>query len=129
MMTNTLILPKSSWPTLANGLLKIRLQGESDLDKADLKFLAQLGYVDDRGGILERGSDLCTMLHVRHDGDGASHLIHEDMVNAPAAQALLQALSGLRDINVDQAKMALVFAGMPEDQVAANITNFLTILS
>lgn len=107
----------------------MRTQREGVATGNELLFLKQLGFVDGSGELSSAGLELCELLHVRHDAEAAEAITHDAMQSVPATQALLQALVGLKDITVDQARMALVFAGLPEAEVDARLTNFLTILN
>ncbi len=95
----------------------------------DLAFLQQLGYIADDGSLTPEGLTICTLALVRNDGEAVAQINHRDLFLLPATQATLQALWGLKDITVEQAKMALVFAGAVQADVDARIINFLDILN
>jgi hypothetical protein len=95
----------------------------------DLAFLQQLGYITDNGSLTTEGLTICTLVLVRNDGEAVAQVNHRDLLLLPTTQALLQALWGLKDITVEQAKMALVFAGAAQADVNTRATNFLDILN
>jgi hypothetical protein len=128
-MTNQLLLPKLTWPALLASLLKMRTVEGFAVTGSDLLFLVQLGFVRGDGSLTEAGLGLCDLIHVRKDTESVSGIMHDAVTSVPAAQALLQSLAGLKDITVDQARMALIFAGLPEEEVDARLTNFLMILN
>ena len=128
-MNNQLILPKSNWRSLLGALTQLKL-GTGQLARTeDTAFLQQLGYVAEDGSLTPEGLVICTLALVRNDSEAVAQINHRDLLLAPATQALLQALSGLKDITVDQAKMALVFAGASQADVDAHIISFLDILN
>jgi hypothetical protein len=129
VMTNQLLLPKSSWSALTDLLLKLRTHKEYVASEVDLAFLRQLGYVDEANALTKAGINLCELIHVRHDTEKADQIVHADMQNLPVTQLLLQSLSGLKDITVDQARMCLLFAGVDEAEVDSCLTSFLTLLN
>lgn len=128
-MTNQLLLPKLTWQALLDALLEMRTSGEAVLTGNDLLFLVQLGFVNGDGALSVTGSELCNLIHIRRDTVAVDAITHDAVASAPATQALLQSLEGLKDITVEQAKMALVFAGLTEQEVEAGVTNFLMILN
>jgi hypothetical protein len=128
-MMNQLLLPKLTWQALLGELLEMRTSGEAAITGNDLLFLVQLGFVNGDGTLSVAGSDLCNLIHVRRDVVSVGVITHDAVASAPATQALLQSLAGLKDITVEQAKMALIFAGLTEQEVDAGLTNFLMILN
>jgi hypothetical protein len=128
-MTNQLLLPNLTWQALLDALLEMRTSGGAIITGNDLLFLVQLGFVNGDGMLSVTGRELCNLMHVRRDIVAADAITHGALASAPATQALLQSLEGLKDITVEQAKMALVFAGLTEQEVEARVTNFLMILN
>jgi len=128
-MTNQLLLPKLTWQALLDALLELRTGGEIAVTGNDLLFLVQLGFINADGTLTDAGSELCSLIHVRRDVAAADTVTHDAVASAPATQALLQSLTGLKNISVEQAKMALVFAGLTEHEVESGVTNFLMILN
>lgn len=112
-----------------DSLLKMRTVEGFAVTGSDLLFLVQLGFVRGNGSLTETGLELCDLIHVRKDMESVGSITHDAVTAVPAAQALLQSLAGLKDITVHQARMALIFAGLPEEEVDARLTNFLTILN
>lgn len=128
-MTTRLLLPNSSWPNLLNKLLDGRTAGVVSSSEDDLLFLEQSGLIGVDRSLSAAGLELCELLYVRNDKEAAARITHSAVISVPATQALLQAVAGLKDISVDQIRMALVFAGLSEMEVEACLTNFLTILN
>jgi len=130
-VTNHLLLPRSNWSVLNTGLLELRSHPAQELVLSgdDLRFLEQIGLVDVDGHLSNTGQELCTLAHVRNDIAAVNAITHAILRDAPATQAMLQALSGLKEVSVSQARMALIFAGLDETDVDARLTNFLTILN
>lgn len=128
-MNNRLTLPKSSWNSLVNILVQLKLGDERPVPVADVAFLQQLGYVSPDGTLTPEGLTICMLKLVRDDADAIAEISHRDLLLLPATQVLLQALWGLKDIKVDQVKMALVFAGMSQSDVEARTTTFLDVLN
>ena len=127
-MVNQLLLPKATWSGLTGALLKLRTSQDAKLANDDQIFLEQIGLMKD-GTLSDTGAELCNLIHVRHDNSTADTITHDALQIAPATQALLQALIGVKDVTVDQARMALLFAGLAEAEADARLTNFLTILN
>ncbi len=128
-MNNQLILPKSSWRSLLGILTQIKLGTAQTVRAEDSALLQQLGYISHDMSLTPEGLVICTLALVRNDGEAVAQINQRDLLLLPATQALLQALWGLKDITVDQAKMALVFAGAAQAEVEERITNFLDILN
>lgn len=128
-MNNQLLLPKSNWRSLLDALVQLKLGTGQPARAEDRAFLQQLGYVAEDGSLTPEGIVICTLALVRNDSEAVAQINHRDLLLVPATQALLQALSGLKDITVDQAKMALVFAGAAQADVDARIINFLDVLN
>lgn len=132
-MTNQIILPKSSWLALKAHLLRLRTRQEASIvDKAnkdDLLFLDQLGLMNAAGQLTSQGQDFCNLTYVRGDPEAADHMVRDAVIDLPATQVLLQSLSGLKNVSTNQARMALVFAGLTEQEVDHKLVNFLTILN
>jgi len=114
---------------LLDALLKMRTIEGFTVTGNDLLFLTQLGFVEGDGSLSEAGRQLCDLIHVRKEADSVDSITHDAVASVPATQALLQSLMGLKDITVDQARMALVFAGLSEEEVDARLTNFLMVLN
>lgn len=128
-MNNQLILPKSNWRSLLDALMQLKLGTGQPARAEDSAFLQQLGYITGDSSLTPEGLTICTLVLVRNDGAAVAQINHRDLLLLPATQALLQALWGLKDITVEQAKMALVFAGAAQADVDAHIINFLDILN
>jgi hypothetical protein len=95
----------------------------------DIEFLKQLGYVTEGGTLSTEGLNICTLIMVRNDLEAVAEIYHRDLLRLPATQVLLQALWGLKDITVEQAKMALIYAGAAQEVVNKRMTTFLAILN
>ncbi len=126
---NEIILPKSSWPVLVRSLQRYKLEPDFTALRDDEEFLRQLGYLEDFGGLTERGLRIVTLILIQNDSNAASAMFEQDLSMVPATQALLQALWGIDDISVDQARMALLFAGADKEEVDDKLTNYLGVLN
>lgn len=123
-MNNQLILPKTNWRGLIDLLMQLKLGTGQPARAEDLAFLRQLGYIDGDSALSPEGLTICTLFLVRNDGAAVAQINHRDLLLLPATQALLQALWGLKDITVEQIKMALVFAGATQAEVDSSMVNF-----
>lgn len=129
MVNNHLILPKTKWQGLLDLLTQIKLGTGNPAHTEDVIFLQQLGYTAEDGSLTPKGLSICELMLVRNDSEAVAQINHQDLLQLPATQALLQALWGLEEASVEQARMALVFAGATNTDVEVGIINFLSILN
>jgi hypothetical protein len=129
-MKNQLLLPKSNWHTLIQIVRSIAVGETVSISQDDQHFLYQLGYITEvDNGLTEVGRHIANLILVRDDENGVYEITHNDVMELPATQAILQGLAGVDNISTDQVKMALVMAGMTVQEVDLRITNFLDVLN
>lgn len=108
----------------------MRTKQEHKLSANDFEFLKQLLFINDEGGLTIAGIQLCELIYVKNDESEANALINMHLQRSPSTQALLQALSGIKSPSVDQAKHALIFAGINHSELSSErLTNFLSVLN
>lgn len=128
-MNNRILIPKTSWDGLIDGLVAIKLGREHILDSDDLSFLSQLKYLNENLVLTELGTEVTRLEYVTQDKQAAAELHKFALLNSPVTQAVLQSLWGVACITPDQIKNALIYLGVSEPVVSSRTTNLLNLLN
>jgi hypothetical protein len=124
-----MLIPKTDWNTLTGSLLKFKLGDDvAGLPANVAAELESYRYLLN-GKVTEEGENLLAQHFIRKNDTTVRALHTEKLLELAATQALLQAIWGLSNVDVEQARHALIFAGSSPDEVNKSLTHFLTLLN
>ena len=124
-----MLIPKTDWNSLTDSLLKYKIGNDSvGVPSGVVAELEAYNYISN-DKLTDDGENLLTQHFIRKNDSVVRALHVSKLIELSATQALLQAIWGLSDVDVDQVKHALTFAGASPDEVNKSVTHFLAILN